>query len=120
MITGLGTDIIEIERIRKAITSVRGFEERVFTPAERSYCRAAANFAERFAGRFAAKEAVAKAIGRSLSWQDVEVLPDEHGRPVVTLSEKAAEIAGGRSVLVSISHCREYAVAYAVLMGAES
>ncbi|MHB0912321.1 MAG: holo-ACP synthase [Armatimonadota bacterium] len=109
MITGIGTDIIEIERIERAMERHKSFALRIFTPKEIEYCLAAASPGERFAGRFAAKEAVGKALGRSLSWLDVEILPDEQGRPIVRL---AAPV--GCTVMVSISHCRSYAVAYAV------
>ncbi len=114
MITGVGTDIIEISRIRQAIDRRETFVERVFTTAEIEICRPGGNFAQRFAGRFAAKEAVAKALGTSLSWLDVEILSEPSGKPVVRLLGQAAEVANGRSVLVSISHCHEYAVAHAV------
>jgi len=114
MITGVGADIIEVSRISQALKSRKGFAERVFTENERKYCLSTANSDQRFAGRFAAKEAVAKALGVSLSWQDVEVLPDSLGKPIVRLSNKAAEVAAGSRVMVSISHCSEYAVAYAI------
>ncbi|HEY3298029.1 MAG TPA: holo-ACP synthase [Armatimonadota bacterium] len=113
MITGVGTDIVEISRIGRALKRGKGFASRVFTEAEQEYCSATANSDQRFAGRFAAKEAVAKALGTSLSWQDVEILPDESGKPLVTMYNKAAEVAKGLRVLVSISHCGSHAIAYA-------
>lgn len=114
MITGVGTDIIEVSRIRRALEHRDSFAERVFTPAEREYCLSVGDAAERFAGRFAAKEAVAKSLGTSLSWQDVEILADESGKPNVRLLNKALAVSNGCRVLVSISHCRSHAVAYAV------
>ena len=114
MVTGIGTDIVEISRVRQAIARREGFADRIFTEAEKQYCMSCANYAERLAGRFAAKEAVAKSLGVPLSWLDVEILPDEAGKPVVRLSGRAAELAGSRQVMVSISHCRTYAVAYAI------
>lgn len=114
MITGIGTDIIEVSRIRRALERHKAFAERVFTPAECDYCLSVGNKYERFAGRFAAKEAVAKSLGASLSWRDVEILPDEKGRPVVRLLNQASALAQGRRILVSISHCRSYAVACAI------
>lgn len=113
MITGVGADIVEVSRLRRALAR-DGFATRVFTEAERRYCSSSGNPDQSFAGRFAAKEAAAKSLGRSMSWLDVEVLPDEHGKPVVSLHNRAAEIAAGREILMSISHCRTYAVAYAV------
>ena len=113
MVTGVGTDIIEIARIKQALER-EGFADRMFTPAEMEYCLSGGVPAQRFAGRFAAKEAVAKSLGVSLSWQDVEILPDESGKPIVSLRNNAAEVADGRKVMVSISHCHRYAVAYAI------
>ncbi|MHB1001236.1 MAG: holo-ACP synthase [Armatimonadota bacterium] len=115
MITGIGTDIIEISRIKKAVTNKK-FVDRIFTSSEQNYCISTGRSEERFAGRFAAKEAIAKAIGSSLSWLDVEILAEESGKPVVKLSGKAAEITEGRHVMVSISHCRTYAMACAIMV----
>ena len=115
MIDGIGIDIIEIERIARAIERPR-FRERVFTAAERDYCDACAN-AERYAGRFAAKEAVAKALGVGLNWREVEILPSSGGPPVARLSGYAAEKLAGRRLLLSISHCHTYAVAQAIVEG---
>ncbi len=114
MITGVGTDIIEVSRIKRALDHRDGFAARTFTPAEREYCLSGGNPAQRFAGRFAAKEAVAKSLGTRLAWHDVEILADERGKPVVTLSNKAAALSRGRRIVVSISHCRTYAVAHAI------
>lgn len=114
MITGIGTDIVEIERVRGAMERRRGFASRVFTQAERDYCGTGANSFERYAGRFAAKEAVAKALGVSLSWLDVEILPNAVGKPEVRLHNHAADVAGERRVMVSVSHSKLYAVANAI------
>ena len=116
MITGIGTDIVEVSRIERALERTERFAARVFTPAERDYCLAGSNPAQRFAGRFAAKEAAAKALGISLSWQDVEILADKCGKPVVRFLNGAEALTGMRTVMVSISHCRSYAVAHAVAM----
>ncbi len=123
MILGIGTDIIEIKRVRQAIENVR-FLERVYTEKERAYCssrgkQAAASYAARFAG----KEAVLKALGTGLrggSMQDIEILPDELGCPRVKLfgyHEELAEEKGVVSVHVSLSHAMEYATAQCVLEG---
>ena len=114
MITGVGTDIVEVGRIRQVLKRRANFAARVFTAAEREYCLSGGNPAHRFAGRFAAKEAVAKSLGISLAWQDVEILADRSGKPVVGFLNGATALATGRKVLVSISHCRSYAVAHAV------
>jgi holo-[acyl-carrier protein] synthase len=113
LIEGIGVDIIEIERIAESIKRPR-FRERIFTEAEREYCDASP---ERYAGRFAAKEAVAKALGRSLPWKDVEILSAPSGAPLPRLHGAAAARLAGRRLLVSISHCRTYAVAQAIVEG---
>jgi holo-[acyl-carrier protein] synthase len=123
MILGIGIDVVEIERVRSALERPR-FAERVFTAAERGYCEGRgvqrdASFAVRFAG----KEAVLKALGTGLSagsWQDVEILPDEAGRPVVRLSGYFGDLAarqGVTAVHISLSHAREVAAAQVVLWG---
>lgn len=123
MILGIGTDIIEIGRVKSALERP-GFAERIFTAAEREYCegRGAQRFAS-YAARFAGKEAVLKAFGTGLSsgsWQDVEILPDEAGRPTVRLSGHFAGLASGQGVTVvhvSLSHARDFAAAQAILWG---
>ncbi|HEV2356389.1 MAG TPA: holo-ACP synthase [bacterium] len=121
MIRGIGIDIIEVDRIRRA--TVRWgdvFLSRVFTPRERGYAGASRSAAERLAGRFAAKEAVMKALGlglRRMAWREIEIEGDPLGRPVVRLSGGAAEAAarlGVQAWFVSISHTRDLAVAHAV------
>ncbi|HUV04932.1 MAG TPA: holo-ACP synthase [Armatimonadota bacterium] len=119
MITGIGADITEVSRVKRALERTKGFAARVFTAAEREYCLSGSNPAQRFAGRFAAKEAAAKSLGASLSWSDVEILPDKQGKPVVRLLNTAEALAAGRRVMVSIAHCRSYAVAYAVAVSDE-
>jgi holo-[acyl-carrier protein] synthase len=106
MILGLGTDIVEIDRIRKMI------EHR--------------DSAVRFAGRWAAKEAIVKMIGtgfvKGITFHDIEVLPLPSGQPSVQLSGGAAETAaklGISRILLTISHARDYATATAVGVGAE-
>lgn len=117
-IKGIGVDIVEIERLGRALEEHPRLKERLFTPAERIYCasRPAAEIAH-LAGRFVAKEAVAKAIGRSLSWQAVQIENGPAGQPRVTLDGPARDAAGDARILVSISHSRHYAVAYAMLIG---
>jgi holo-[acyl-carrier protein] synthase len=121
VIFGVGNDIVEIRRVRKAIERQR-FLEICFTPAEIELCRAKGDFAyKKFAGYFAAKEAVAKAMGtgfRGFLPRDIEILNDESGRPFAKVADKAAKRAGlphNSRVLVSISHEREYAAAFAVI-----
>ena len=115
-----GIDIVEISRIT-AVRERHDFEHRVFSERELAAAAEHGNKPEFFAGRWAAKEAVAKALGcgfgKDCSPAEVEILPDDSGAPVLTLSGAAAEKAqqlGIRSWCVSISHEKHYAVAMAV------
>jgi holo-[acyl-carrier protein] synthase len=117
---GLGTDIIEIERIRRSLERHGDdFLNRIFTKKEQEYCRQYKDPTPHFAGRFSAKEAIAKALGTglgaSLGWCDLEILPDEKGRPVVHLSKEAEARFSKPKILVSISHCTTHAMATAAL-----
>lgn len=119
MVEGIGVDIIEIERVAEAVAR-RRFRERIFSPAERDYCEDGGSprrIAERYAGRFAAKEAVVKALGTGmrLPLREIETLRGESGAPYVRVSGEAATVVDGRRVWVSISHCKNYAVAQAVV-----
>lgn len=121
MLTGVGCDLIEIERVKKACEK-EAFLLRVYTENER---RQADGRASVLAGTFAVKEAVAKAFGtgfRSFMPKDVEVLRDELGKPYVVLhgnAKKAAEEKKIRRIEVSISNTKEYAMAFAVGEGDE-
>lgn len=114
MIDGIGTDIVEIARVERAINRTRTFAERIYTEAEIAYCQSRGRPYQHYAGRFAAKEAVIKALGRAVPWREIEILNDERGKPLCTLHGKAAEIAAGRQILVSISHCETYCTATAI------
>ena len=110
---GVGTDIIEIARVRDVAARQPRFMTRVFTETEIAHIERGGEMKwARATGKFAAKEAVAKAIGRSCSWLDVEIIPGENGKPTVVLRGRVAN--GGR-VHLSISHSRNYAVAVAIL-----
>lgn len=118
-IIGLGTDIIMVERIREIlIRHPEHFPLRHFTPAEQAYCNKHRNAAQNYAGRFAAKEAVAKALGTGfgefLSFLDIEIQNDAAGKPYVELSEGARAHFGDVKLMLSISHCKEYATATAI------
>lgn len=128
MIVGLGTDIVEIQRIRKMIERHGDhFLERCFTAAEIEYARRHRDAAVRFAGRWAAKEAVVKVLGtgfvQGITFHDVEVLALHTGQPSVQLSGEAGAIAdqlGITEVKLTISHTREYATATAIGLGVRS
>ena len=122
MIVGLGTDIVEVERIGRMVEQHGdSFVQRIFTPGEVEYCRQRKHSAEPFAGRWAAKEAVMKVLGtgfiQGTHFQEIEVIPEESGRPRIVLHGSTAEFAkqlGIGEVLITISHCREYATATAI------
>lgn len=107
-IIGIGTDIVEIARIRLAMRSPR-FLSRILTPAELRPQMTP----EWFAGRWAAKEAVAKALGTHLKWHDVQILSDSNGKPYVKIKNGIA--SDSLLVHISISHEREYATAMVVV-----
>lgn len=122
MIVGLGLDVAEIDRIEAAIKRhPAAFIERIYTPAEAAYCQRYANPYERFAGRFAAKEAAMKALGtgwaRGVRWRDIEVVREPSGRPTLTLSGVAREIASGLGVVriaLTITHAGNLAIAQVI------
>lgn len=110
---GLGTDIIEISRIRRSVERFgKRFLHRVFTQQEIAYCYEKKDPMPHLAVRFAAKEAVAKAFGsglRGISFLDIEVINNVDGMPTVKIASRIQESA----ILLSLSHCREYAIAVA-------
>jgi holo-[acyl-carrier protein] synthase len=122
MIVGLGTDLVEIERLRKSVERFgERFLRRVFTEGEIAYCMRKKNFAESFAGRFAAKEAAAKALGTGIShgvsWTEFEVVREPGRRPELALSGRAAAIAASLGVArtaLSLTHTREMAMAVVI------
>lgn len=117
MIKGLGIDIIEIERIAKAIErNGTTFVERLFTrneqPTESETNKK--HLTTYYAGRFAAKEAVVKALGtgfRGVTWLDIEVLNDKLGKPYINLSPAIAQRFDNPQLLITISHCKTTACA---------
>ena len=124
MIIAGGCDLIEIERIAKALQR-ENFCTRIYTAAELSYAGSKKNQrkAASLAAVFAAKEAVAKALGVGLGqigWREIEVRHDELGKPFVALSGRAralAEEKGVKNIHLSLSHSREYALAMVILEG---
>ena len=119
MTLGIGTDIIEIDRIRSAfLEHEERFLKRLFTERERSYCLTHRDPVPHLAARFCAKEAVVKAlgtgIGKEVSWKEIEILNDPLGKPEVHLGPVLQDKIGPTLVLVSMSHCKLYAVATAL------
>lgn len=119
MIKGIGNDIIEIERIEKAIQNEH-FLRKYFTDREVEMYISRNRNAEILAGNFAVKESVSKVFGtgvRNFGLIDIEVLRDDLGNPYVNLHNEAARIAREKNIeriLVSISHCKNYAVGFAI------
>ncbi len=117
-----GTDIIEIERIKKSIErSGERFINLIYTPAEIEYCESTRNAKySHYAGRFAAKEAIFKAVSSLLSdkfqitWKDAQVINDENGNPKIEFLN--IEFKQIESIDISISHCKEYAVATVTIL----
>lgn len=122
MVTGLGTDIVEIARLERLIeVGDQAFLARWFTPNERAYCTGKARPGAHYAARLAAKEAVAKALRWQwtgpVPWREIEIAHDPTGAPVVRLSGRVADLAAAQSVTgiqVSLSHAREHATAVAI------
>ncbi len=117
MISGLGTDIIEVERIRRAVTK-QNFKDNVFTQAEQIYCNARGkNSAASYAARFAAKEAFFKALGTGiiLPLTDVEIINDDCGAPKIHLRGKIAALTGAKRISLSLSHSKDFATAVCII-----
>lgn len=111
---GVGIDLIEIDRLERALARHPRLAERVFTAGEREYAAQRARPGRHLAARFAAKEAVVKALGISggFGLREIEVVAGEP--PAVRLSGRAAAAAGERRVEISLTHSREHAAAVAI------
>jgi holo-[acyl-carrier protein] synthase len=113
MIIGVGIDIIEVGRIRRAIEKNPRFCERVFTEHEIQYSQEKKSRFQHLAARFAVKEAFFKAIGRRIGWTDVETINADSGQPRLVIHAK--EDFGFTRAHVSLSHLNEHAVAIVIL-----
>lgn len=115
-----GTDIIEIDRVKKSIGDKKEiFLNKIYTPSEIEYCESKNNAKyQHYAARFAAKEAIFKAISENLedkyeiTWKDVEIVNDINGKPKVNFLNKKFQV----QCEISLSHCKTYAVATAVII----
>jgi holo-[acyl-carrier protein] synthase len=113
----VGIDLLEIDRLERALERRPRLADRLFTDGERAYAAGKARPAMHLAARFCAKEAVAKALQlREWSWSDVEVLGGGDEPPAVRLGGAAAARAAelGATVTVSLTHTRGMAAAVAV------
>ena len=117
-----GTDIIEIERIKKSIErNGENFLNLIYTEAEIAYCESKKNAKySHYAGRFAAKEAIYKAVSTLLperfgiSWKDAQIINDENGNPKIEFLK--IEFEQIKSIDIIISHCKEYSVATVTIL----
>src|SRR5215472_17131722 len=124
-IAGTGIDVIEVERIERALTRPRigeRFRVRVFTPGEIAYCESRGRPRyQSYAARFAAKEATMKALGRgwnrNVGWSEIEVVRERGKAPTIALSGKAAAFAQRRQIArfhLSLTHTAAQAIAYVI------
>ena len=124
-VIGIGTDIVECLRIANMIEKHEDvFIQRVYTPGEIEYCGQRKSSTQHYAGRWAAKEAILKAIGtgwaKGIQWTDIEIVNEMGGKPFVRLAGQAKEIChsqGIDEILISISHTRTFATAFATAVG---
>ncbi|QQR69518.1 MAG: holo-ACP synthase [Alphaproteobacteria bacterium] len=130
MILGIGTDLVDIDRIERMLERYGPrFAQRLFTAHERQRAQANARPAAIYAKRFAAKEAVVKALGtgfrQGISWQDIEVVEDDLGKPLLRLHGKAAQhldrihLESNKYIHLSLSDEPPYALAFVVIEIAE-
>jgi holo-[acyl-carrier protein] synthase len=122
MTSGVGIDMIEVERIAKKIKKESGFRELVFSRAEIAYCEKKKNKFEHYAARFAAKEAFFKALGtgwaENTAFNEVEIINNKQGKPEVTLSGVTKETInkmGIKNVQLSLSHIKSIASAVVII-----
>lgn len=122
MIFGIGTDIIEVERIERYINKGDAFRDRVFTESEVSYCGGSKNRMERYAARFAAKEAMFKAMGTGcrgeMSFRNIEVVSDEMGKPMIKAYGAVSDFLKQNNIMkihLSMSHLKSMAIATVLL-----
>lgn len=125
MIIGTGVDIVKNQRIADLIDKYgENFLKRIYREKEINYCSSRAQATASFAARYAAKEALFKALGtgmRKNSWQDIEVVNNELGKPEIKLFGKTADYAAQlevENIFLSMSHEKDYSIAQIILEGA--
>lgn len=120
MIRGVGIDITEVARMQKSIEDYgESFTDKIFTQEEMMYCSEKPNPFQHYAARFAAKEAFSKATGTGwnsdFSWQEVEVVNEPSGKPLLRLSGASLENFGTKRIFLSLSHSGDYVAAVVVI-----
>jgi holo-[acyl-carrier protein] synthase len=122
MIVGIGTDIIEVERIERLLSKQKRLKERIFTQNEIDYCEQKKNKNQNYAARFAVKEAFLKAIGtgwrQGATFKEIGVVNNEKGKPELILSgtvKRISEEMGVTNIQVSISHLKDLAIGTVIL-----
>ena len=122
MTSGVGIDLIEVERVMEKMTRAEGFRELVFSKNEIDYCEAKTNKFEHYAARFAAKEAFYKAIGagwmNGTAFNEIEISNDEKGKPLMILLGNTAMVAaamGIEKIHVSLTHLKTMASAVVII-----
>ncbi len=114
MIVGTGIDIIEIDRLKRAMERWGDdFLKHIFNEEEISYAKGRKFPAQHYAARFAAKEAIYKAFGdnKTLGWKDMTILNDENGKPYCRLKDENFK----DKIIISMSHSKNYAIANAII-----
>lgn len=121
-VLGIGNDIVSIARIKRSLSRGK-IVGKLFSKREEAYCLKYKDPYPHFAGRFAAKEAIVKAlgtgVGERVNWLDMEILNESSGQPRVLFSDKLQKELAGTQILISISHCEEYASAVALWMAGD-
>ena len=112
MALAVGINLIEIDRVERALERRPRLAERLFTPAELAYAHGRARPGRHLAARFAAKEAVIKALGQGVPPKEIEVISGEP--PRLQLHGQAAQVAGDIEIAISLTHSRDSAAAVAV------
>ena len=122
MITGIGLDLIEVERVAEKISKENGFRELVFSSSEIAYCESKTNKYEHYAARFAAKEAFLKALGtgwkNGTAFNEIEIIHDDMGRPELRLLAETAKTLSAISrsnILVTLTHLKSSASAMVII-----
>lgn len=116
MIVGIGVDLVDVARFETAITNTPKLKDRLFTEGEKSLNSYS------LAARFAAKEALMKAVGKAqgLSFQEVQIVKDEFGKPSFLLSGQSEQTVSGKGIAnlhLSLSHDGQMAIAYVIAEG---